>query len=157
MERLRSSVGGGGSGGEHSAEEAEALRQQLAETEGMLSEMTQSWEEKLRQSNEVISQHKKLLADVGADLTGEQGGLRLKSKLPHFVSVSNEYDFDITIYSLKEGLTRIGTADADVEQDIKLSGDGIDDEHCIVEHKVEHDDDAGRLIEVWLAFAVVLE
>ena len=155
LERLRSSVGGGGGGGggTQSAEETEALRLQLLETEGMIADMTQSWEEKLEQSNSVIEQHKKLLASYGAELSAEQGGLHLKSALPHFVSISNELDYDITIYSLKEGFTWIGTGEADVDQGVHsvvINGEGIDEAHCQVEHRPDLDNTCNppRLVEV---------
>ena len=148
LERLRNSVGGGGGGGPANAEEAESLRLQLLETEGMIAEMTQSWEDKLAASNAIIAQNKKLLEDAGAQLSGGAGGLSLKSALPHFVSIADEFSYDITIYSLKEGLTRIGTSEAEVPQDVTIKGPEIDDEHCIVEHRAELDEEAGRLLEV---------
>eukprot|EP00040_Diaphanoeca_grandis_P036360 m.231560 g.231560 ORF g.231560 m.231560 type:complete len:1168 (+) comp33603_c2_seq1:217-3720(+) len=146
LERLRNSVGSEGATG--NSDEAILLRQQLAETQGMIAEMTQSWEEKVKASENVIAQHRKLLSDHGAQVTGDQGALKLKSKLPHFVSISNEFDFDITIYSLHEGLTRVGTSDAEVRQEITIEGPGVDDEHCIIEHRAEFDEEADRLLEV---------
>lgn len=39
------------------------------------------------------------------------------------------------IYYIKDGLTRVGSGDANVAQDIQLSGSHILSEHCVFENK----------------------
>jgi len=39
------------------------------------------------------------------------------------------------LYYIKDGVTRVGTADAQVAQDIQLSGPHIKGEHCIFEKR----------------------
>ena len=57
LEELRNRVGSGGSDGA-SSEEMEKLRAQLKETEGMLAGMDRSWEQKLKDSQQVLREHK---------------------------------------------------------------------------------------------------
>ena len=108
LELLRSQVGPGGGSAGATSEEALALREKLLETEGMLAEMTMSWEQKLAKSQDILAEHQKLLSDHGAQVSGSGAGLSLQSSLPHFVSISSEFETEITIYTLKEGITRMG-------------------------------------------------
>lgn len=125
------------------------MKAKVAETEELMASMTMSWEEKIAQSDKVLTEHKKLLGEHGASLKTDAGGLRLESKLPHLVSVPVGLDFAIRIYSLKEGMSRIGTAEADdPPQDIVLEGDGIEAEHCIIENETTLNDELGQLEEV---------
>lgn len=98
----------------------------------LLGNITRSWEDKLKKSQGVLEQHKKMLDDHGASVTSEQGGsgLKLESKLPHLVSLSQELDFSITIYTLHEGTTRVGRENQDPPQDVIIWGVGVEDEHC---------------------------
>jgi hypothetical protein len=150
LERLRSEVGAGGGGGSGGAtsEEAELLKFKLLETEHLLEEMTMSWEDKLKRSQDVLNEHQKLMDAFGASVSAAGSGLSLKSKLPHFVHM---HDSDITIYPLKEGLIRIGLPGDEGEepQDIEVEGHLIAAEHCLVEYTinmVEDDEGQTRLV-----------
>eukprot|EP00041_Stephanoeca_diplocostata_P037818 m.1447794 g.1447794 ORF g.1447794 m.1447794 type:complete len:1137 (+) comp25110_c0_seq12:126-3536(+) len=149
LETLRSQVGSGGGGSAQSSEELVALKAQLAETEQLMQGISKSWEDKLRDSQQVVEEHKQLLDQHGASVTGTTGALRLESNLPHLVTVSTGLDFGINIFTLKEGMTRFGLADCEDEpQDVELEGSGIDPEHCIAEHVIEMDDTLQQLAEV---------
>lgn len=39
------------------------------------------------------------------------------------------------LYYIKDGLTRVGSGTANINQDIQLSGPHIQDEHCVFENK----------------------
>ena len=58
LELLRSQASG--QAGAASDEELRALKEQLRETESLISEMTMSWEEKLRQSQSVVEEHQRV-------------------------------------------------------------------------------------------------
>ena len=63
--------------------------------------------------------------------------LRVESRLPHFVSMSDDVlASEITIYTFREGITTFGTRDTDPPPDISISGPGVAGEMCAVEHKV---------------------
>eukprot|EP00039_Didymoeca_costata_P005378 m.81148 g.81148 ORF g.81148 m.81148 type:complete len:1330 (+) comp12793_c0_seq1:169-4158(+) len=151
LERLRTQAGSGGGGG--SDAEAKELREKLLETEGMIQEMTKSWEEKLKESENIVAQHRKLLNDHKATFKGDAGGrgLQLQSTLPHFVSLSQGLDFQITIYTLPEGITRLGTEEAEEPPDVILVGDNVQSEHAIVENEFKLNEELGVIEErVWL-------
>eukprot|EP00040_Diaphanoeca_grandis_P028526 m.165344 g.165344 ORF g.165344 m.165344 type:complete len:1263 (-) comp31382_c0_seq1:71-3859(-) len=148
LEALRNRVGGS-TGTPQSSEELEALKAQLMETEKLMKGMTTSWEDKLRESERVFQEHKQLLQAHGASVVDKEGALRLEAKLPHLVSLSTGLDFGINIYTLKEGMTRVGLKDCDdPPQDIYLAGEGIEDEHCIFEHEVRMSVEQKSLQEV---------
>lgn len=81
----------------------------MAETEALMASMSQSWEEKLAASQKHLEEHRKMLDMHGAAVSGDQGALKLQSRLPHLVSIGDEFAVDIAIYTLHEGLTRIGS------------------------------------------------
>mmetsp|Transcript_16675 Transcript_16675/g.49035 ORF Transcript_16675/g.49035 Transcript_16675/m.49035 type:complete len:1171 (+) Transcript_16675:59-3571(+) len=148
LERLRSQVGGAPGEGAADSEELEKIRAQLAETEHLLEANSKSWEDKLKESQRVMDEHKKLLSDHGASVTGSKGALSLESRLPHLVTIASGLDFGIHIYTLKEGMTRFGTVNDEQPQDVVLEGAGIEPEHCIIEHAVTMDEETNQLKEV---------
>lgn len=95
-----------------------------------------------------MEEHRELLSAHGASVTAATGALKLESKLPHLVTISSGLDFGINIYTLKEGMTRFGLENEDQPQDVVLNGEGIEPEHCIIEHNVEVDPESGQLKEV---------
>jgi kinesin family protein 13 len=95
--------GGAGAADAASAEELLAVKMKLQETESLIAEMTMTWEERLRQSDLILREHHALLSEHGASVSGGGNALKLASQLPHFVSLSTDLDFDITIYTLKFG------------------------------------------------------
>jgi hypothetical protein len=97
-----------------------------------------------------MDEHRELLSEHGASVTGSTGALKLESKLPHLVTISSGLDFGIHIYTLKEGMFRFGLKNEDQPQDVILDGPGIEPEHCIIEHSVEMDPESGQLKEVIL-------
>lgn len=93
--------------------------------------------------------------------------LRLESRLPHFITLSDDaLSSNITIYTFKEGITRIGRdlssrddpdeeleegTDCDDEippQDIYICGPGTEPEHAIIEFTVEHNTELNSLVEI---------
>ena len=126
LELLRIQAGHGGSAPGAASEEAATLRELRLETEGMLAEMTMSWEQKLAKSQDILAEHQKLLNEHGAQVSGSGAELSLQSSLPHFVSVSNRFDTEITIYTLREGVTRVGLLNPETlpeePQDIHVEG-----------------------------------
>jgi hypothetical protein len=66
--------------------------------------MTMTWEERLRASEAVVAEHKRLIDTMKASIRGEDNALRVESKLPYFVSMSDDpFSSDIVIYPFKVG------------------------------------------------------
>ncbi|CAI5673500.1 unnamed protein product [Oreochromis niloticus] len=67
------------------------------------------------------------------DLIDTGKGLKVQTATPHLVSLgSGRLSVAITVLPLKEGVTRIGTEDAPIPQDITIQGPGIEAEHCLI-------------------------
>ena len=58
LERLRSEVAHGGSGGD--TEELQHMRDRLTETESLMKEMELTWEEKLKQTEQILLEKQKV-------------------------------------------------------------------------------------------------
>eukprot|EP00043_Microstomoeca_roanoka_P019278 m.215114 g.215114 ORF g.215114 m.215114 type:complete len:1342 (-) comp16972_c4_seq1:3575-7600(-) len=172
LERLRQEVGGGG---KIDSQELEETRLKLRETEALIEELNMSWEEKLKATEHVLEERKKMLDEHAASIeTKGNHALRLESRLPHFISLSDDpLSSNITIYTFKEGITRIGRdqsssdderdeeegeEEADVPaQDIHIFGLGTEPEHAIIEFKVEHDATLKSLVEVVILHPIAEE
>jgi hypothetical protein len=95
-----------------------------------------------------------MLDERGANVTaGGSRGLRVESKLPHFICLSSGEDSSaVTLYTFKEGITRIGNPDSNDEetpqQDVDLHGDGAEPEHAIVEFDISLNEELQQLQEV---------
>lgn len=60
---------------------------------------------------------------------------KVHSERPHLVSLgSGRLSTAVTLLPLHEGITRIGTPDAKIAQDIIVQGTGVENEHCFIEN-----------------------
>uniref|UniRef100_A0A3P8TQP1 plus-end-directed kinesin ATPase n=1 Tax=Amphiprion percula TaxID=161767 RepID=A0A3P8TQP1_AMPPE len=75
-----------------------------------------------------------LLAEMGVAIREDGGTLGVFSpkKTPHLVNLNEDpLMSECLLYYIKDGITRVGQADAERRQDIVLSGAHIREEHCI--------------------------
>ncbi|KAJ7306364.1 hypothetical protein JRQ81_009708 [Phrynocephalus forsythii] len=75
-----------------------------------------------------------LLAEMGVAIREDGGTLGVFSpkKTPHLVNLNEDpLMSECLLYYIKDGITRVGQADAERRQDIVLSGAHIKEEHCI--------------------------
>ncbi|XP_062533246.1 kinesin-like protein Klp98A isoform X2 [Armigeres subalbatus] len=86
--------------------------------------LTEEWTEKWREAQSILREQKSL----GLRKSGV--GVVLDSEMPHLIGIHDDISTGVTLYSLKEGETTIGTAEAPYPQDIVLNGIGIHPEHC---------------------------
>jgi len=99
----------------------------------------------------LLEQKQRLLDDHGASVSkGSDTALKVKSRLPHFIRIS---DIDIEIIALKEGLTLCGKAGAEPPQDVFLVGEDVDKEHAIISFELQRDEVEGCLVEVVTMYA----
>ena len=81
-----------------------------------------------------------MIDDMKASISSEQNSLRVETRLPYFVVMSDdELSTDIVIIPLKEGYTFFGRDDCDPKPDVLVFGEGIDEKQCYINHKVELD------------------
>lgn len=86
--------------------------------------LTEEWTEKWREAQSILREQKSL----GLRKSGV--GVVLDSEMPHLIGIHDDISTGVTLYSLKEGETTIGTDEASHPQDIILNGIGIAPEHC---------------------------
>uniref|UniRef100_H3DM37 Kinesin family member 13A n=1 Tax=Tetraodon nigroviridis TaxID=99883 RepID=H3DM37_TETNG len=107
---------------------APELKEKLHESEKLIQEMTVTWEEKLRKTEEIATERQKQLESMGISL--ETSGIKVKDDKCFLVNLNADPALnELLVYYLKEH-TRVG---ADTSQDIQLFGIGIQPEHCILE------------------------
>ncbi|XP_072012586.1 kinesin-like protein KIF1B isoform X24 [Engystomops pustulosus] len=122
QERIMSTPGG------------EEAIERLKESEKIIAELNETWEEKLRKTEAIRMDREALLAEMGVAIREDGGTLGVFSpkKTPHLVNLNEDpLMSECLLYYIKDGITRVGQADAERRQDIVLSGAHIKEEHCI--------------------------
>uniref|UniRef100_A0A8C6XY17 plus-end-directed kinesin ATPase n=1 Tax=Naja naja TaxID=35670 RepID=A0A8C6XY17_NAJNA len=126
QERIMSTPGG------------EEAIERLKESEKIIAELNETWEEKLRKTEAIRMEREALLAEMGVAIREDGGTLGVFSpkKTPHLVNLNEDpLMSECLLYYIKDGITRVGQADAERRQDIVLSGAHIKEEHCIFRSK----------------------
>ncbi|XP_038677287.1 kinesin-like protein KIF1B isoform X9 [Scyliorhinus canicula] len=162
QERIMSTPGG------------EEAIERLKESEKIIAELNETWEEKLRKTEAIRMEREALLAEMGVairedggtlgvfspkkmhnqissdffesdemftpkkilnprpcDLFADSYGVFSPKKTPHLVNLNEDpLMSECLLYYIKDGITRVGQADAQRRQDIVLSGAHIREEHC---------------------------
>ncbi|XP_055083541.1 kinesin-like protein KIF13A isoform X2 [Periophthalmus magnuspinnatus] len=107
---------------------APELKEKLQESEKLILDLTVTWEEKLRKTEEIATERQKQLESMGISL--ETSGIKVGEDKSFLVNLNADPALnELLVYYLKEH-TRVG---ADTSQDIQLFGIGIQPEHCVLE------------------------
>ncbi|XP_074661847.1 kinesin-like protein unc-104 [Tubulanus polymorphus] len=104
--------------------------ERLKMSEKLISELNETWEEKLKKTEVIRQEREIVLAEMGVALREDGGTLGVFSpkQTPHLVNLNEDpLMSECLIYYLKEGDTCVGTAD---DSAIKLSGGKILNNHC---------------------------
>ncbi|KAM4770323.1 kinesin-like protein KIF1A isoform 13-T13 [Cyanocitta cristata] len=113
---------------------SEEAIERLKETEKIIAELNETWEEKLRRTEAIRMEREALLAEMGVAMREDGGTLGVFSpkKTPHLVNLNEDpLMSECLLYYIKDGTTRVGREDAEKRQDIVLSGHFIKEEHCL--------------------------
>lgn len=132
QERIMSTPGG------------EEAIERLKESEKIIAELNETWEEKLRKTEAIRMEREALLAEMGVAIREDGGTLGVFSpkKTPHLVNLNEDpLMSECLLYYIKDGITRVGQADAERRQDIVLSGAHIKEEHCVFRSERSHGGD----------------
>ncbi|XP_052751113.1 kinesin-like protein unc-104 isoform X12 [Galleria mellonella] len=115
---------------------AEEAVDQLQASEKLIAELNETWEEKLKRTEQIRVQREAVFAEMGVAVKeGITVGVYSPKKTPHLVNLNEDPNLsECLIYYIKDGVTRLGTSEANVPQDIQLSGSHILSEHCIFEN-----------------------
>nr|XP_046155830.1 kinesin-like protein KIF1A isoform X11 [Oncorhynchus gorbuscha] len=112
---------------------SEEAIERIKETEKIIAELNETWEEKLRRTEAIRMEREALLAEMGVAMREDGGtvGVFSPKKTPHLVNLNEDpLMSECLLYYIKDGNTKVGRVDASSRQDIVLSGHFIKDEHC---------------------------
>ncbi|MGH0183650.1 UNVERIFIED_CONTAM: hypothetical protein FKN15_012562 [Acipenser sinensis] len=104
--------------------------ERLKETEKIIAELNETWEEKLRKTEEIRMDRESLLEEMGVSIREDGGtvGVFSPKGTPHLVNLNEDpLMSECLLYYIKEGVTRVGQEDVD----IRLSGQFIKEQHCV--------------------------
>ncbi|XP_065426493.1 kinesin-like protein KIF1C isoform X2 [Chrysemys picta bellii] len=108
----------------------EEAMERLQETEKIIAELNETWEEKLRKTEALRMEREALLAEMGVAMREDGGtvGVFSPKKTPHLVNLNEDpLMSECLLYHIKDGVTRVGQVDVD----IKLTGQFIKEQHCV--------------------------
>eukprot|EP01102_Stenamoeba_stenopodia_P004878 TRINITY_DN1532_c0_g2_i1.p1 TRINITY_DN1532_c0_g2~~TRINITY_DN1532_c0_g2_i1.p1 ORF type:complete len:1861 (+),score=489.46 TRINITY_DN1532_c0_g2_i1:320-5902(+) len=131
--QLKKLLGGGGTlpmiGADGVETEVLTLKEKLEQREKLIGELNKSWEERLAETQRLQQERETALQNMGV-------AVKITTGMPHLVNLNEDPILsDCLVYYLQPGETKIGRPDAEVPQNIQLSGLSINKEHAIAENK----------------------
>lgn len=141
VEKLRSELGQRGgpssSGGLNTSQydmsgiDIGKLKEQLMQSESLISELSTTWEEKLKKTEEVHKERHKFLEEMGISI--KSTGIQVDASKFYLINLNADPSLnEMLVYYLKES-TLVGRSTAESIQDIQLNGAGVQPEHCLIE------------------------
>ncbi|XP_063408663.1 kinesin-like protein unc-104 [Mytilus trossulus] len=116
-------------------DEKEDAYERLQMSEKLIAELNQSWEEKLKKTDEIRKDREKVLEEMGVALKedGATIGVFSPKKTPHLVNLNEDpLMSECLLYYIKQGTTKVGGGS---HQDIQLTSTTILELHCYFECK----------------------
>ncbi|KAK3088274.1 hypothetical protein FSP39_016918 [Pinctada imbricata] len=109
--------------------EIQLLKEQLQEKEKECQEVTRSWQEKLKRSEERKAIEAKQLEKAGI-------AFKVDNKLPNLVNLNEDPILsEMLLYVIKEGITRVGRMCPESAHEIQLNGALIAENHCMINNE----------------------
>ncbi|KAF9150714.1 kinesin-like protein Klp8 [Linnemannia schmuckeri] len=109
----------------------EQLQDEVQASEKIMAELNETWEEKLRKTQEIQQERERTLEELGISVEKGHIGLHTPKKMPHLVNLNEDpLMSECLVYQLKPGKTQVGRLESSIAADIRLSGTNIHDEHC---------------------------
>lgn len=114
----------------------EEIIEQLQSSEKLLANLNESWEEKLKKTEEIHLEREKSLKELGITIDKNEMGIYTPKTIPFIVNLNEDpLMSECLMYQIKPGFTRLGRQESEVPADIRLSGSNILDDHCKFENK----------------------
>jgi len=113
------------------------LQDLLNANEKLVNELNMSWEEKLRETENIHKQRENALEDLGITLDKKNDilGLRSPQKIPHLVNLNEDpLMSECLLYQIRPGITRVGKYQLSTNAEILLTGVNVKDNHCYFEN-----------------------
>ncbi|KAF9344944.1 kinesin-like protein Klp8, partial [Mortierella sp. AD094] len=113
----------------------EQLQDEVQASEKIMAELNETWEEKLRKTQEIQLEREKTLEELGISVEKGHIGVHTPKKMPHLVNLNEDpLMSECLVYQLKPGKTQVGQLESSTPADIRLSGTNILDQHCYFEN-----------------------
>lgn len=116
------------------------IAEQLNQSEKLLTDLNQTWEQKLQKTEEIHKEREAALEELGISIEKGFIGLSTPKKMPHLVNLSDDPLLaECLVYNLKPGTTTVGNVDTNAEHqaNIRLNGTRILHDHCKFENNVD--------------------
>ncbi|KAL7799006.1 kinesin domain-containing protein [Trichoderma ceciliae] len=113
------------------------IAEQLSQSEKLLTDLNQTWEEKLAKTEEIHKEREAALEELGISIEKGFVGLHTPKKMPHLVNLSDDPLLaECLVYNLKPGTTTVGNVDTNAENqaNVRLNGTRILHDHCTFEN-----------------------
>jgi kinesin family protein 1 len=113
------------------------IAEQLNQSEKLLTDLNQTWEQKLAKTEEIHKEREAALEELGISIEKGFIGLTTPKKMPHLVNLSDDPLLaECLVYNLKPGVTTVGNieSNADHQTNIRLNGSRILHAHCVFEN-----------------------
>ena len=112
------------------------IADQLSQSEKLYSELNQTWEEKLANTQRVQKEREQALEELGISIEKGFVGMSTPKKMPHLINLSDDPMLaGCLVYNLKPGKMVVGNADvAAPGVEIRIAGTKILPEHCTFEN-----------------------
>ncbi|CAO3676662.1 unnamed protein product [Rhizopus microsporus] len=109
--------------------------EQLQSSEKLLANLNETWEEKLKKTQQIHHEREKALMDLGITIDKNDMGIYTPKTVPFIVNLNEDpLMSECLMYQIKPGKTRVGRQDGESQCEIRLSGANIQDEHCWFEY-----------------------
>ncbi|KAI9287583.1 hypothetical protein BC943DRAFT_345926 [Umbelopsis sp. AD052] len=113
----------------------EEVIEQLQSSEKLFNELNETWEDKLKKTEQIQLEREKALEELGIAVEKNNVGVYTPKKMPHLVNLNEDpLMSECLMYQIKLGTIRVGRQDSEVPADIRLSGPNIFDNHCHFEN-----------------------
>ncbi|XP_030388492.1 kinesin-like protein KIF13A isoform X2 [Scaptodrosophila lebanonensis] len=107
------------------------VQDKLAESENLMKQISQTWEEKLVKTERIQNERQQALEKMGISV--QASGIKVEKNKYYLVNLNADPSLnELLVYYLKERTLIGGRSISGQQPDIQLSGLGIQPEHCII-------------------------
>jgi kinesin family protein 1 len=127
----------------------EQVIDQFKSSEKLLSEVNQTWEQKMSRTEAIHREREKALEELGVIVEKNNMGVYAPRSI-HLINFNEDpLMTECLMYQIKLGITRVGRFGSSAQADIRLSGDEITDNHCYFENNT--DENGGGAVTIYPA------
>ncbi|KAI5796634.1 putative kinesin [Geopyxis carbonaria] len=112
------------------------IAEQLHQSEKILTDLNQTWEERLEKTQHIHKEREAALEELGISIEKGFIGLSTPKRMPHLVNLSDDPLLaECLVYNIKPGTTRVGNVETSTTAQIRLNGSKILQDHCRFENE----------------------